>query len=117
MTNARTFLDSLNDCELSFVYFYRYNTYIENSGQQLLDDEISRRRLTHERVQEYIRETEYQLSNTGCVRCNSPKPLIDNVCQVCTHVFTPNRIIRPEKYPIWTDKILMEFLRSIRSGP
>jgi hypothetical protein len=94
MTDARTFLDSLNDCELSFVYCCRYDTYMKDCGQQLLDDEVLRRHLTHERMQQYVCETEYQLGNTGCVRCNTEKPLIKKVCQVCAHVYRPNKIVR-----------------------
>lgn len=96
MTDARTFLKSLNDCEFSFVYVYKYNTYMDH-GKQLLETERLQRQLNYWQVSDYVSNTEFQLSNTGCVRCNSPKPLIKRKCVVCDHVFTPNRLIRAEK--------------------
>lgn len=121
MTDARSFLDSLNDCELSFVYIYRYNTYMKECGRQLLDDEVLRRGLSNDHMRGNVQKTEFQLTNTGCVRCDSAKPLISDICQVCHHRYRPNRIIPGDKPPevddsAWYIKLAGIVLEGILEG-
>lgn len=94
--DARYFLQSLHDGEFSFVYVYKYNTYMDH-GRQLLEAERLQRRLSEVQIRDYVSHTEFLLSNTGCVRCNSPKPLVKRRCMVCDHVFAANRLINLDK--------------------
>lgn len=78
MSKTAAFLESLNDIELSFLYKYRYQSYLAHS-QSLVQKEIQRRGLTDEMMDEHVILTEFNKMNTGCTRCNSSKRLTKEV--------------------------------------
>lgn len=92
MTTLQIFLDGLNDVEFSFVHHYRYALCQQEETRQTLDNEMTRRGLTPAGMWEHIRNIEFQLTNTGCVKCNTQKPPVNHQCPVCLHVNRPNEL-------------------------
>lgn len=70
MSKIADFLSNLNDIELSFLYKYKFNTYLAES-QRLIEKELAKRSLDDIKVADYIKGVEFNSSNTGCPRCNS----------------------------------------------
>lgn len=82
MSRTAEFLASLNDCELSFLYAYKYTTYLPES-QKLFDKELQKRRLHPLRIEDYIRKYQFNPGNISCPRCNSSKVLASTRCLIC----------------------------------
>lgn len=78
MSRITEFLESLNDAELSFLFKYKYPSYLDNSQIQILK-EIEKRNLTPTDQENYIRKYEFNPGNTGCPRCNSAKSISQQV--------------------------------------
>lgn len=78
MSRIADFLSSLNDVELSFLYKYKFQTYLEES-QRLIEKELVKRGLDKLKIADYIKQFEFNPSNNGCPRCNSVNTVSQNV--------------------------------------
>lgn len=78
MSAIETFLQSLHDVELAFLYKYKYPGYFDRSKNAVLQ-ELARRSLTAEKMNSYVERYEFNESNTGCPRCNSGAAIVQEV--------------------------------------
>ena len=88
MSSVTVFLESISDCELAFLYAYKYETYLE-TPQMHVKDALLSRGLDISRIQGYIKEYTFNPANDGCPRCNSQKFLEDGIqCAICEYRIT-----------------------------
>lgn len=90
-------LNKLNDTEFSFIYLEQYAA-IQSAGQLQLDEERAKRKLDHLHMRVLVSSVEYKLTNTGCVRCNTTRPLVNNQCQVCRHTYRSYKKLKWYQY-------------------
>lgn len=78
----KDFLASLNDTELSFLFRYKYDTYMEPS-QGLVKKEMVKRHLSEDTIDRLIEDTRDNPGNTHCPHCNSDKYVDDGKVRTC----------------------------------
>ena len=105
MPTTEEFLRSLDDSELAFLIKYKSRTYLPASQLKIINV-ILERKLEITQLEQFIRDIEFNKSNTGCPRCNSmsslkektevwrnyvdfddqfngPKSFFNEICAVC----------------------------------
>lgn len=97
MQRTADFLASLDDCELSFLYAYKYSTYLPES-QKLFDEELLKRRLGKIRIWDYVKKYQFNPENTGCPCCNSQKMLDADQCMICGYYMSMEEERKKSKF-------------------
>lgn len=76
-TKIDSFLNSINDVELAFLFHFNFNTYLKGSQLKILD-EIQKRNLSQSKINYIIKEIQFNkkyIPENGfyCPRCFSKK--------------------------------------------
>lgn len=78
MSRVQQFLEGLQDYELAFLYKYKYATYFDNT-QAAIRQELDKRKLDSFAIDNFVKDIEFNSTNTGCPRCNSKQHLTQQV--------------------------------------
>lgn len=90
-------LNKLNDTEFSFIYLEQY-ARLPSAERLQLDEERAKRKLDHLHMRVLVNSVEYKLTNTGCVRCNTTRSLVNNQCQICRHTYRSYKKLKWYQY-------------------